>query len=58
MAINSRRSRCTGSAGNQSLRKKGPRDVPPRIRTQGMMVSMQAILRGLGYDVNCNLRMD
>jgi hypothetical protein len=28
-------SRSTSSAGNHSRRKNGPREVPPRIRTQG-----------------------
>src|SRR5512134_1365674 len=36
MTCSSTSSRAAGSAGRSDAKKYGPRDVPPRIKTQGM----------------------
>ena len=58
MAPISASSRAASSAGSQSRRKNGPRDVPARIRTQGMTRFMGAMIGAGLANVNCMFKID
>jgi hypothetical protein len=51
-------SRTASSAGSHSRRKKGPRDVPARIRTQGIVLPIDGMLGDAFMQVNCEFRND
>jgi hypothetical protein len=58
MAPISASSRARSSAGSQSRRKKGPREVPARIRTQGRrMEGMGRMMAITSMHVNCIVAM-
>ena len=58
MAPISASSRAVSSAGSQSRRKKGPREVPARIRTQGITRFMRQMIGAGIAKVNCIFKIN